>query len=755
MEVLVLGPTVVRVGDRVVRIERRLERALLVRLASMGGAAVPDAVLHADLWADGESERAVQRLRVVVCRLRTALGTHGSLLTRTHAGYRIEARIPDLQQARAGADRVRAAARDADHGTVRSVAGAALALWRGPALGDLRSLPQGLAEAERLDELHLELAVARLSAEVELGASGELLIELGAMAVRHPLHERIHSLLAVALYRSARQAEALNQLTRLRRALAEGLGVDPTPDTADLELRLLRQDPALLVRPNLAASKPAVAAESHSGRSASPPRFVGRDGELTGLLVALARPGVVTLVGTPGIGKSRLAAEASRLVAATGRETVLVGLSQARCGDAVVDAVAAAIGVADTTDAVHACARRLGGALLVLDDAEPVIEAATTLVAALRRAVPDLTVLITSQRPLLLAEEIRHPLQPLDPDAAATLFLELAAADALVSHGRLEQDIATICSAIDWLPRGIELAAGLTRTLTVAQLVQRVPDSLRLLVGGRRDSDSRHRSLRAALDCSFGLLAERERAVLRRLAVITGTFPLETAECVVPDGKVDVGDVAPALADLVDRSLVTVHHGHGTRRFELLATVRQYALVELTNAGEEDATAARYTTLRAAAEPAVAAVGPGVGGQDRAVPAGSRRVTVAPSALRPAIGPLIQRGDRLGERGSQVRQLVLPHLGLRDQPGRFELAQPLVQHRRRHAGAPHEHGAGTDRTLPQLPQQSQRPTPPEQVESGHDRPSGSGAPHRMARPRCDGRRHDLPPQDVVFRQPQR
>ncbi len=601
MEVLVLGPTVVRVGDQEVQVDRLMERALLVRLASAQGAVVSDAVIAADLWADDELERHCRRLRVVVCRLRAALGGQARLLTRTPAGYRLAAGIPDLRLARSGANRVRAAVRKADHVAVRAEARAVLDLWRGPALSDLRSMAHGLAEAERLDELHLELTVARLRAEIELGAGGDLVTELGGLAMQHPLHEPIHSLLALALYRSARQAEALDQLARLRWTLLDELGVDPAPDTVDLELRLLRQDPALLPRelvPPPLQTMPAPAAPRY-GLAASSSSFVGRDGDLAELLDALAGPGVVTLLGAPGVGKSRLAAEASRAVAASGRAVVVVELARTCRSDEVADAVAQAAGVGG---GVSASARVLDGALLVLDDAEHVVEEVGALVAVLCRAAPGLTVLVASQRPLLVADEVRHRVRPLDPKAAETLFLQLAAADAIAPHGRDEQDIAMICSAVDRLPRGIELAAGLTRTLTVAQLAQRVPDGLRLLVGGRRDGGGRHRSLRAALDRSFGLLGELEQAVLRRVSVIPGPFTLETAEQVVADEEVELGDVAPALAELVDRSLITVRNDRGARRYVLLGTIRQYAFAQLDGVGE---TAALRRSMRriAAAEP--------------------------------------------------------------------------------------------------------------------------------------------------------
>ncbi|MGH8917691.1 MAG: ATP-binding protein, partial [Actinomycetes bacterium] len=160
------------------------------------------------------------------------------------------------------------------------------------------------------------------------------------------------------------------------------------------------------------------------------------------------------------------------------------------------------------------------------------------------------------------------------------------------------------CAAVDRFPLGIELAAGLTRTLSTAQLARRIDGRLRLLVGGGRDRGGRHSSLRAALDWSYELLAEPERVALRRAAVFEGGYDLDAAELVLvdtdPDSDtvpdlIDVGDVAPALTELVDRNLLTLTIGaDGSRRFGLLEMVRDYALAHLAAAAETDAVRTRH-----------------------------------------------------------------------------------------------------------------------------------------------------------------
>ncbi|MGW4957885.1 AfsR/SARP family transcriptional regulator [Nonomuraea sp. NPDC004186] len=645
LDVLVLGPVTVRAGDATIVVDRLLERALLTRLALAGGSPVPDARLAADLWGEAELARPTERLRVLVSRLRAALpaaprqgagrSRQASPLVRTPGGYALDAHAADLVKARSAAERAHAAARSGDHAGARGSAAQALGLWRGSALADLRAIPYAELEGERLEAWRLDLMVQRLTADLALGAAAEVSAELERLADEHPLHERVSCLLALTLYRTGRQADALDRLARLRRRLADALGVDPVPETAALELRILRQDPSLQLT-NTAPAQGVIASGQEPsllsvaepsllsvGSSGPPPvespapdqarsrvrlpgpatSFVGRDGELAALVRRLARPGLVTLTGGPGSGKSRLAIEAAKAVAqapaAEPRAVTLVELAPLHREGAVRAAVTAAVGLeSESDDPLPELAARLDGGLLVLDNAEHLVDQVAELVMGLLGRTDGLAVLVTSQLPLLAAGEELNRVGPLPAHAAATLFTQRCAPDQV---GAEPAAVAAICAAVDRLPLGIELAAGLTRTLTVAQLAARVEDRLRLLVGGGRTAGGRHTSLRAALDWSHDLLAERERLVLRRVSVFSGGFDLEAAEHVVPavpgdavGEGVTVGDVAPALAELADRSLVTVETSGGGRRFGLLETVRDYARAKLLAAGETEGALAAH-----------------------------------------------------------------------------------------------------------------------------------------------------------------
>ncbi len=633
---LVLGPVQLWAGEKSVGIDRPLERAVLVRLALAGGVPVPDGRLAEDLWG-ADVERPVQRLRVVVSRLRAALGAHAAVIGRTPAGYHASVTAADLSTAEAAAQRLYAARRAGDHAMAAAAAREALALWRGAALADLRSLPYAAAEGDRLDDWRLSLTVAGLEANLELGAAGEVLTELTGLVARYPLHEPLAGLLALALYRTGRQADALDRLARLRRNLAEELGVDPAPETAALELRILDHDPTLRPAnptPNAAIAidtEPAAAPHPDPVVSAPATSFIGRGREFDTLGARLAKSGLVTVVGVAGSGKSRLAAELARAAANSGRRVAFVELAPLGRAEDVLPAVlavletngltedipiepddllpgiAAALGASVVPDDSRARAasgapgdpaavagsgddRPRNSVLLVLDNAEHLIEP----VVELATAAAGSSLLVTSQRALGVAGESVYPLGPLERGNGVALFTERAGLRGLVTVGEREE-LVRICAAVDWLPLGIELAAGLTRTLTISQLAQRIDDRVRLLVGGARDAGGgRHTSLRVALDWSYELLAERERAVLRRLAVFAGGCTLEAAEAVTPGADLARGEIAPALADLVNRSLVTVQNYGATRRFVLLETVRDYALAQLTHTHETDSLRARH-----------------------------------------------------------------------------------------------------------------------------------------------------------------
>ena len=220
--------------------------------------------------------------------------------------------------------------------------------------------------------------------------------------------------------------------------------------------------------------------------------------------------------------------------------------------------------------------------LLVLDNVERVVEAGPELNRWLA-AAPDAKILATSRIPFRLAGEQEYPVPPLPGEAAVELFAERARAirpDFVLNGNRAL--VAEICARLDDLPLAIELAAARVKLLPPAKLLERLDQRLPVLTGGARDAPERHRTLRAAIDWSFGLLDLDEQTLFARLSVFAGGFTLEAAEAVC-DAPLD------GLASLVEKSLLTQRQGTGgDPRFTLLETVREYAREQLEQRGEAD-----------------------------------------------------------------------------------------------------------------------------------------------------------------------
>jgi predicted ATPase/DNA-binding SARP family transcriptional activator len=624
----------VSLGRAEIVVRQPLVRALAVRLALARGDAVSDEILVRDLWGDDELSRPSARLRVLASRLRGALGEESATLERTAAGFRLDAAAADLAEVKTRVTELEAARRTNRWTDVHTAAAAALDCWRGDPLQDLPDLPFVVAERQRLESLWVELRLDRVESGLEVGATG-IDDELELLIGKYPLHERPVRLAATAAVRAGDLQGALSRLSDLHERLADELGIDPSPETVALENQLRtgtisaapprRPGPPAPHQPPITVSLP----QAHKA-------FVGRDLEYADLLAQVSGKTpyaeVVTLTGGAGVGKTRLAREVAWRESARGRRVGWVDLGPLGTADSLVAVLAAILGVdGSSEDPLARCADELAGGLLVLDNAEHLVETTAALVEALLKFGEATSIIVTSQRLLRISAEEERRVSPLEAAAAAELFCDRSAAEP-------GPEVDAICAAVDRLPLAIELAAGLTRTLSVAQLAERIDNRLRLLVRGPRDAGIRHTSLRAALDWSHELLETPERVALRRLSVFAGGFTAEAAQAVIADpnstashdhhaesappnssagssttrdpqsgsalpgssaesGPSDVlasENIGGILAELVERCVLTVEGGAEGIRFRLLETVRDYASERLREAGEEEALRDRH-----------------------------------------------------------------------------------------------------------------------------------------------------------------
>ena len=328
MRVRLLGPLDVVVGGAVRPVSGLRRKAILAVLSLHAGEIVSTDRLADIVWGDCPPTTPVNTLQSHVSHLRTVLGSRAAILARP-PGYVLDADdvTTDLRLAERLLHRATGAPGAADPARRIRELREALALWRGRPLTDLAGIPWLEDQAHRLDLLREQIRHALAEARLAAGEHAQLLPDLDQMAADHPLDERIHGQLMVALYRSGRQADALAAYRRLRITLNEQLGIDPGQALRDLETAILRQDASLsLALPVTVASRPlgAEAAFVPQPRRAlpapaelppSPGGFAGRDAGLASLDAMLpgaagpAGTGVViaTLAGTAGVGKTALA----------------------------------------------------------------------------------------------------------------------------------------------------------------------------------------------------------------------------------------------------------------------------------------------------------------------------------------------------------------------------------------------------------------------------------------------------------------
>jgi predicted ATPase/DNA-binding SARP family transcriptional activator len=611
VEFRILGSLEMVAGGQSLDLGTPRQRTLLGLLLLRADEVVSCDRLVEDLWDGDPPSTARHTLQGYAHRLRRALGPDAWRLVTRPPGYQLKVSAGELDSQRfqdlAGQGR-RALVRGEPRAAAELLA-AALGLWRGPLLADLAQVPALEPERTRLEALRLTALEDRIEADLALGGHTALVGELEGLLAEHPFRERLWGQLMLALYRSGRQADALQAFHRARQVLDEELGIEPSRWLCRLQEQILLQDAVLEAPEPLPPPRP------QHNLPAQRSTFVGRRRELAELQGLLRTRRLVCVTGPPGSGKTRLAVQvAACLLEESPHGAFFASLAEITDPELVRSAVATALGIPELPERPaaqalndHLRSRRL---LLVLDNFEHLLPAAM-VVADLLDTASGLTVLATSRAPLRLSGEQEYPLAPLPlpvPDELATdparndalaLFADRAATvDPRFVLGVDNAPVAAeVVARLDGLPLAIELAAARLRLFPLQELARRLSPAVPLLTGGPVDQTARQRTLRDAIAWSDRLLDPADQALLRRLGVFRGGVTLEAAEAVAQGPPVT--DVAAGIATLVEASLLGRPVEPDEARFSMLETIREYALEQLRAGGEDDEIGGRHASFYA------------------------------------------------------------------------------------------------------------------------------------------------------------
>jgi predicted ATPase/DNA-binding SARP family transcriptional activator len=614
MEVGLLGPLEVRDDNgELIQLSASRQRALLTLLALRPGVIVPVERLIDELWGDQVLQQPSNALQINVSKLRKTIG--GERIVTRSPGYALLIEPDDvdaLRFERLARDGRAALAGGSIDGAIAAF-DEALRLFRGDALADVADAAVAVAAATRWEELRASISEDRFDALLALGRHREAIVELEAAVAREPFRERLRAQHMLALYRSGRQAEALQVFADARRVLADQLGLEPGAELRQLEIAILNQDTTLdspIVGRIAGANTPTPGTSSSSdspigegfrrrGNVRHPVGpCIGRADELELLLRLTDGHRLVTITGPGGVGKTRLALELCVELKDRVTDGVWwVELAAARTEGDVLVAVQRSLGmeaggVNDPAAALDAVATVLAdrSAVLAFDNCEHLLESVVPIVEELLGRCGDLRVVATSRQGLAVPAERIFALAPLRSSAAVELFEARIAGSVNEETASLDA-IVEICEQLDRLPLALELAAARTRHLRLDEIRDRLSNRFEFLREGHRTMQAHHRNLRAVADWSYELLDEQERIVFERLSVFADGATAAAASSVCAQHDVAATDVEHLLHRLVDKSLVVADGSGGQTRFRMLQTLADYASEQL------DARADRSSTL--------------------------------------------------------------------------------------------------------------------------------------------------------------
>jgi predicted ATPase/DNA-binding SARP family transcriptional activator len=534
------------------------------------------------LWPDEQPEHPVKALQVLVSRARARLGP--GVIVSTPGGYRLSLREEqvDASVVRSEASESEKRSRAGDHLAALEHAEAGLSLCAGAEGWDTGDGdPLSALRAARVPA-YRSLLRARALALSRLGRRAEAAAPLGELILEYPRDEEVLAELLRCEAATAGPAAALARYAGYRQRLRDELGSDPGPALQGVHQELLQADAPVIRR----------------GVRHEPNPLLGRDDDIAAVAGLLRTSRVTSIVGTGGLGKTRLAYAVSGQ--AEQRVVHVVELAGVAADGDVTAEVASALGVGE--EGGNPAGRRsappgvLGGivtalgpgpALLVLDNCEHVVPGAAELVGALVSLSRDLRVLTTSRAPLGVSSESVYLLPELDLATTAELFEQRARA--VRPDADLPADaVRELCGRLDGLPLAAELAAARVRVMSVAEIARRLDDRFAVLRGGARDAPQRHRTLHAVIDWSWNLLDPAGQAAMRALSVFPGGFTADAARYLLG------ADVLPVLEQLADQSLLKVADTAAGTRYRMLETVREFAAARREDVGETERVTGRF-----------------------------------------------------------------------------------------------------------------------------------------------------------------
>jgi predicted ATPase/DNA-binding SARP family transcriptional activator len=587
-------------GEPLSHLRSRKGQLLLAVLLLRANTEVSRDWLAGSLWHESETPQARTSLRQSLADLRQALGTQA---------FRIESPSPNTLLFRAQGSEIDCLtfqalcqkATPAAEAEAFSLYQPLLEGWHDPLVINEQSYfrEQAIELCERLS-LH-EIAERRFTDAIRTLRKG-----LTIDSLRESLYGHLMRIFA----QRGEFAEAMKTFQELRHVLREEMGVEPTPETVAL-YQSLRTDVRNQMREIKRETPPPLTTPLPPKGNSNVPRpltrLIGREEECREVEKALQVSPLVSLLGTGGVGKTRLALEVAGRLLNIERPLFpdgvwFVGLAHLTDPDFVAPSIAAVLGIKESHEVplVQALLRYLSerSLFLVIDNCEQVIGACAQIAQEIVNSAPDVHLLITSREPLGLQNETRYRLaslslppeqgsmEVLQETPAFQLFLERArqARPSFTLTPKKAAEIGQICRHLDGIPLAIELAAARLNILNTEQLLQRLEDRFRILTGGNRAALPRHQTLRATLDWSYDHLSREEQSLFQRLSLFAGEFFLEDAEAVCGEEE-----TLSFLGRLVDRSLVVADlHIDTEPRYSLLESLKAYGREKLRQSGEYD-----------------------------------------------------------------------------------------------------------------------------------------------------------------------